>query len=881
MIIADLEGAIALLKERIDIVDVVGEVVALQGAGKDLKKGLCCFHEENTPSLTITPSKGLYHCFGCGASGDIVNFYKDYYHMSTVEAIYTLAEKYDVNIAEFEREPTPEERYKDRLQSIMEAIKKHASSLLPNSRGSEYLESRGISMATQEAFGLGYVRSLSDIFPLAQSVSRGLESQAEVLKALGVSPEFAGHWEDVVVYPLHDPRGKVIGFKNRPYHNGQIVDQQGHKLPKFVGTPSTSPLHDPGHIYGFHIARKHMTDGRLIIVEGQHDVLQAHNHGIQNVAGTDSTALNKEKIRTMEEYGVREIIIAYDGDNAGREASLKIATNAHEFETNIAIKIASLPDGKDPDEFIAENGKLEFLRIIHNAVYASQYVVDQIASTMPLMTVTNKIDFIKKCEPVMFHSRAFERTFIIDYVAEKIKISPDVIEDMLRNEQAKKSKALLYNLDGEKIVLGGMLRDEDFRLEALSYLTEQDWYLHRHRVVFEMIKEMDNNGVPITIDTLKTTMNNKQHKQTLNDGQVIDEIYATIGEYRELMEDVKDKANRRRLLQEADELKSKIQDLRNSTEYVSEEHLNKVEKIATGASNLNTIMTPHTGAKQFMATLHDRMQNPGKITGIDLGPHFQTLTGLINGFQKKKLITIAANQSVGKTTLTVNLLNHIAVTQKLPWAHFTLEMPNEEVILKLIGLRAGVNSQRIERGNVTDEEYARVRQATIEYHEGGLFLIDDCVTLESIINRTRTLLRNERIVGISIDYLQLMSLEKSSGKKKYEEEGEISGALKNDVAKKFDIPVVAISQMSRRALDRDIQKAEDGQGAYKIAQDSDIYMILQDKSKDEIEEYGIEYGNQILNLDKNRAGTADVLIDILFDKDTQRMMEVTQRGGTH
>ena len=865
--ISDLQGAIAHLKDNISLSDVIGEVVDLKDAGPDLKKGLCCFHEEKTPSLTLTPSKGLYYCFGCHATGDIISFYREYYNNNTIEAVNNLAEKYEIDITEYKRELTEEEKYHNSLKNINKWVANKAHDILSkgNNKGVQYLVSRGISREIAEEFKIGYSPELKDIFP-------SHIKDTDALNKLGISSSNYMQWTDAIVYPIYDATGDIIGFKNRPNH----TTDGG---PKFIGTSNESPVMASNNLYGFHIARKHLTgDNRIILVEGQHDVLVAHMNGIRNVAGTDSTALNRQKMETLEKYGVKEVIIAYDGDNAGREASMKIAETAKDLSDKISIKIASLPQGYDPDEFIRDKGAMEFNKIIHDAVYSSQYIIDRIADQMPLLTVTNKLDFVRKCEPVLMSVDSFEREFIVAYVAEKIGVHPDLISDMLRDKLSKNSKSLLYNIDGEKIVLGGMLREEDFRLRCLDELKDSDFYLHKHRLLFDMIKDMDFKSVPITIDTLKSTMNNRELKQIFNDGAYIDDIYSTVGSHEILIDDIIDKSMRRSLIEQADMLKSKANNMKNNVVFISEEHLDKVEEIASGNSGLSTIATPETGSSDFMDTLHDRMQNAGQITGLDMGENFKNLTGLLNGLQPKKLITISANQSVGKTTLTANIINHIAITDKKPWAHFSLEMPKEEVITKIIGMRAGVNTQRIERGNVTDEEYARIKQATIDYYSGGLFVIDDCHTLESIVNRIRTLLRNHNIEGVSIDYLQLMSLEKSFGKKKYEEEGEISGALKNDVAMKFGIPVIAVSQMSRRALDRDIQRAEDGQGAYKIAQDSDVYMILQNKSDEEIEEYGIERGNQIINLDKNRGGMAGVLIDIFFNKDLQRMSEVNNEG---
>lgn len=850
MIIGDISGAIEKLKNEIDISDVISEVTTVKDAGSDMKKALCCFHEEKTPSLAITPSKGLYYCFGCHATGDIVSFYKDYYKLSTVEAIDELAEVYDVDIAEYKRELTEEEKHEVKLKAINKQLAEQLT------EHHEYVIDRGISEEVIDLMLIGYSRNLTDI-------QKKASGDHQILEDLALTDNRRNQWDNVIVYPQFDAEGNVTGFKNRPLGNSGI---------KFIGTPSTAKLYNDGNIYGFHIAKKNMgKDGRLIVVEGQHDVLKAYTHGIMNVVGTDSTALNKAKLDVMEEHGVREIVIAYDGDNAGREASLKIAQNVSEYDTSISIKIADIGDGVDPDEYLDEYGKIAFLQVLHEAVYSSQYIVDRIANSMALTSATNKIDFIKKCEQTILHSNNVEQAFIVDYIAEKINISSDVINDMIRDENAKNQNSVLYNIEAEKIVLNGMMTDKDFRLICIDTLSRDDFYLYKHTAIYNILYDMDNNGVDINHETIQTEINNRQMKQLL-DGY-INTIYQSQGSHYALLPDIVDKSMRRQLITQSQELQKKATDTKTSITFISEEHLTNIEKIS-GSGSIRTTDTPQESVKSFMDSLHERMANPDTITGIRLGESFKILEGLINGIQNKKLITIAANQSVGKTTITTNLINHIAITDKVPWLHFTLEMSKEEMVNKIIGIRAGVNTQKIEKGNLNTEEYKRVRDASLDYHAGGLYVIDDCNTLESIINKTRAMIRKYGIRGISIDYLQLMSIEKSFGKKKYEEEGEISGALKNDVAKKFDIPVIAISQMSRRALDRDIQKAEDGQGAYKIAQDSDIYAILQEKSQETIEKHGIEQGNQMLHLDKNRGGRADVLIDIYFDKEIQRMREV-------
>lgn len=864
--IADINAVIEYLKQHIDITDVIGEVADVEKAGKDTYKALCCFHDEKTPSLVMTPSKGLYHCFGCKESGDIITFYRKRYNYSTIEAIYKLAENYNMNIRSFERDLTPEEKQLNEYQAIMKQIQaKMTSNLLtPNNNGRKRLEDRDINEELWSEFGLGYSANIAE-------VASGIDSKyIEILQL-----DKSAMYEDAIIYPLYDGYGQIVGIKTRPSWGGRFVDTMGRKFPKFMGTSIEFPLHVDDSIYGFHIARKHLVNGELILVEGQHDVLSMHQAGIKNVAGTDGTALNEPKLQMLKEFGVRKIKILYDGDNAGLQSSTKIAEEAIKQDYGISIKIARLPDGIDPDEAIRAGNLIAVKQALNEAVYGSQFIIDNIFRGKDIKNITVKMDIVKEICPILNNVSALERSFIISYVASKLNILEYMIEDVLRYHQDKSTEVLLHNIDGEKAVLGEMIRNQDFRLEALTEIRDNDFFLGKHQIIFQLINTLVEQDIDIQIDTLKMIMNNKGYKQILNDGEYFEDLLLSFGEVKVLKEDIIDKAIRRRLSDISQRFNTDILDLKQKAIISIESVIEDIEKATTCTTDKMT--TAEIGAKDFMDRLHDRMQNPNRIVGIGLGDNMKTLTKLINGVQNKKLITVSANQSVGKTTLLCNWLNEIGVTQKKPWVHFSLEMTSDEIVNKVIGIRAGVNTQKIEMGNITNEEYKRIQQATIEYHEGNLILIDDQTTLEQISNTVRKLIRTNKIVGVSIDYVQLMHIERSKNKQRYEELGDISGILKNDVAKKLDIPVIILSQLGRSALQKDIATAEDGAGSYKIAQDSDIYITLKEKSAEDIEEQGgIEFGNLILNLDKNRGGRADVLLDIYFQKDIQRMIEVDQ-----
>jgi DNA primase catalytic core len=866
-VIKDIKAAIDHIKQHVPILSVVSKEVEMQQAGPDLHKGVCCFHDEDTPSLTVSPSKHMFYCFGCKEGGDVVTFLQKKSNMGVTEAIRHLSQTYSVDIAQFERDLTPEEQELHSLSVVNKNTAAHLKSILleGNNRGYHYMvNERGISPEMLEEFGIGYSRSIADSMACAGATDR---------ISVALELDKPAMWTDAVIYPLHDPHGKVIGFKTRPYWGGRLVDDRGHKYAKFLGTSSKSPLHSDKHVYGMHIARKHVDRGQLIGVEGQHDVIKMHQHGIRNTIGTDGTTFNKEKAALLEEYGITSFVVLFDGDAAGRDAALKIAREVVGLETTIAIKIAVMPDGYDPDEFLTAYGPVAIRNIISQAVYATQHLVDHMASEVGLETVTQRIDFIRRVQPVVFKASAVEQAFLLSYVAEKAKIPTSVMDDMIREDKARGAKSLLYNTAGEKAVLGGMMRDEEFRSEVLSDMRKDDWYLPRHQELFAMIVDMVNADVPIGVDTLKISMNNRGLNQLMSEGQVIDEIFATVGDHYTILDDLIDKSSRRKIIKASEDLRLNAQDLKTKLAVVTEGHMDTLQSAVSGVAGSN-MLEAQDGASDFMNTLHTRMRNPGQIIGVDMGANWRNLTKLLSGLQKKALITIAANQSVGKTTLLSNFLDEISVTQRRPWAHFSLEMPNEQVVSKIIGLRAGVDSSRMQVGDLTDEEYRRVQMAAAEYYSGKLIIDDEARSLEQIIAASRKLIKTHGVEGISIDYVQLMTMESKRHAKKYEAEGDISGGLKNDLAKKLNLPVVILSQLSRGAKDKDTPTAEDGAGAYKISQDSDVYMILFEKKQDEIEQFGIEKGNMSLFVDKNRLGPADRMIDVLFERETQRMMEI-------
>ena len=870
----DLSAVISDIKSRVSLSDIVNEVTEVKRPTDHMHKALCPFHQERTPSFTITPDKGLYHCFGCHASGDLITFYKDYYKLSTVEAIEEIASKNNISIEQHKRPLTPEEIEERRLIDINTRLANYLHEQAEEIE--EFWQARGIDPYHEDlaSFKLGYCDSPTDLKTILSKIG-AKPSDADILDL-----NRAQMWTRAIVYPYINSRGEVRGFKNRPLYDDATGQVRPEGTPKFIGTVNT-PIHEVD-LYGLHQARRNITD-YLGIVEGQHDALSMVQAGIKNIVSSDGTSLNIEKLTVLQEMGIKRVVIIFDGDRAGKEASKSIAKmlNEHRDTLNMVVKIASIQDGSDPDQMIREGQRIPLIMAVESAVYANQHLVDMIIEDMlnegkDVTSVTGKLDFINEIKPILLLSKGLEQSFLVEYVAQKIKSRPEFLEDLLRSEETAGKKSVLFDPDGEKMVLAQMIRDEDFRHEALTEMKSSYFYVIKHQHLFDIISQIVRDDIPVNATTIRTAINNKGFNDIFADG-FVEKLEAMAGNYRATMEDLIDKAVRRQVQREAQILANTAGDLSTSTPLLIETHLQGIQSVADKQSDGGTILKPEDGAVRFMNRIHENMRNPNTILGLPIRTQ-PTLTRLLRGLQGNRLITIAANQSVGKTTLLANIINDVSIEDGVPWLHFTVEMSADEIADKIIGINAEVNGDAMKDGTMSNEEYGRVQNASLKYYNSKLYIDDEANTLEQIINTTRRYIRNHNIAGISIDYIQLLTMEKSKARQRYDELGDISGALKRDVAKKMNIPVIILSQLNRGAVSADVATAEDGAGAYKIAQDSDAYLTIKDKSDDTIEEQGgIQIaGNQTLFLDKNRQGRADVFIDMLFMRDTQKMVEIAK-----
>lgn len=348
------------IREAADIVEVVEDYVKLKRSGRSYK-GLCPFHDENTPSFHVTPDLGIYKCFGCGESGDVFNFVMEMEGIGFVEAMRTLAERYGVSLPE-EEDPEFDEEHHLR-EGIYHALryagvffyrKLKESGEAESAR--QYLHKRGYDRKIVKKFGLGYAPEGGDRLYRAATDS-GLNEQylveAGLIKPSQRNDGFYDTFRGRLIFPIFNPSGKVIAFA------GRIIGRE--KTAKYINSPQTRVYNKSEVLYGINFAKNAIRkQGDVLLVEGYTDVITLNQNGIENVVASSGTSLTSGQMHLLHRYG-DAITMIYDSDTAG-QAAMKRGINIALSE-GMDVKLLELPEGEDPDSFVRQFGKDSFLEL--------------------------------------------------------------------------------------------------------------------------------------------------------------------------------------------------------------------------------------------------------------------------------------------------------------------------------------------------------------------------------------------------------------------------------------------------------------------------------------------------------------------------------------
>ncbi len=368
------DSKINQILESSNIVDIIGEYVDLKRAGSSFK-GLCPFHNEKTPSFTVDEKKQLFHCFGCGAGGDVVSFIMQKEGLSYPESLKYLADKAGISI-DYTENPGVNKKNKELYDINKDIMMFFYKNLLTDRKAQAYLKSRGLSSKIVNTFMLGYARdSWDDLY----SFIRKKNYREKDLDDLGLIKKsskgnYYDKYRDRIIFPIINHFGKVIGF------GGRAVSGQ---MPKYLNSPESSIFKKRYNLYGLNIYKRQKRK-ELILVEGYMDVIALNNHGLDIAVASLGTALTIDQAKLMKRYS-DDIYICYDQDNAGVKATEKAIEIFHEIGINPSVIV--LDDGNDPDDFIKAKGKDAFEEKIADAQDSYNYkynkILDEYSSAKP------------------------------------------------------------------------------------------------------------------------------------------------------------------------------------------------------------------------------------------------------------------------------------------------------------------------------------------------------------------------------------------------------------------------------------------------------------------------------------------------------------------
>ena len=371
------ENVIDEVLTRADIESVVGRYVLLKRSGGNLW-GLCPFHSEKTASFSVNPSKGIYKCFGCGKGGNAISFIMEIEHMSYPEAIRHLGGLYGVEIPEtgFSGDSIQKEE-KNRVKDILkEAAKYYYKSFNDEDIGKparDYANKRGLTKQTLDNFGIGYSPVRGGLYELLKQ--KGYKDEEMLNSGIFAKSQKNNKPYDLfrgrMMFPIFDTFGTIIAFGGRAL---------GDEKPKYINSPDSLVYNKQNHLYAMNFARKEQSK-QLIVVEGYMDAIAMHSAGFKNTVAALGTSFTDSQLKLCSRYA-EEVVFFFDADNAGQKAALRAIKMMMEYLNklsgiNIRIRIAKVPDGKDPDEYIKHNGAEKFKEVVRNALYVEDYLLER------------------------------------------------------------------------------------------------------------------------------------------------------------------------------------------------------------------------------------------------------------------------------------------------------------------------------------------------------------------------------------------------------------------------------------------------------------------------------------------------------------------------
>ncbi len=487
------------ISSSLDIVDVISAYTPLRKAGRSFM-GRCPFHEEKTPSFSVSQDKGVYHCFGCGKSGNMFTFIMDTENVTFFDAVKLLADKANITI-EFENEPYDPDKNKIELYyDINRKAGKYYYDKLISREGAyakEYLNERGLKDDTITKFGLGYSpRDKDALFREFENDFNPEDLQnAGLILILGAG-EIRDRFRGRLMFPIFNESGKVVGFGGR-----RMYDEATEEA-KYVNSPETKIYNKSKTLYGLNFAKGPIKQkGFAILVEGYMDLISLYQNGIENVVASSGTSLTQLHTKILHRY-TKEVVVVYDADLAGQNASRRAIEIL--IENDISVSILELPFGDDPDTYIKKHRLDGFEHLLSNRLSVIDYIAERYESEGRMNSPEGKTDFVREIIGLIAKMRdAIKRDFYVKGISEKFSIYETIIRKELDSVLKLKSRGLTREVNQDKPTAPVKEKNTKFsavELVLIRLLIDSDEKT-KERLINELEMELIQN------DTVKKIVN--------------------------------------------------------------------------------------------------------------------------------------------------------------------------------------------------------------------------------------------------------------------------------------------------------------------------------------------------------------------------------------
>lgn len=509
------EEILEKIKSQNDIVDVISERVRLRKSGRNFT-GLCPFHNEKTPSFSVSQEKQIYKCFGCGEAGNVISFVMKEKNLPFIEAVKYLANRANIPLEMNNGEKSKSAKKKDLLYRInVEAAKFFFSNLMNNQNAKEYFLNRGIKEETIKKFGLGFANDSwnSLMFYLRKKgINDTLLEEAGLISVNKEKGRKYDRFRNRVMFPVFDYQGRVIGF------GGRVLDDS---KPKYLNSPETLVFQKGTNLYGLNFALKHnMSERYFVIVEGYMDLISLHQYGITNVVASLGTALTINQARLLKRYADK-VIISYDADMAGQMATLRgleILRTA-----GFDVRVLNIPQGKDPDEYVRSNGKEAFLKLINSAEPLIDYRMKKAEEGIDFKNSQSLILYAKRIMEIISDLDPVEKDVYIKKASENTGIKEQTLYDILKskmkdnrennfrnNKEEDRSKLYVEPgfLKAERAILKIMLENKEYLQYIEERISENDFILLEHKEIFTVIMLAKGENINNIDSFIESKLNN-------------------------------------------------------------------------------------------------------------------------------------------------------------------------------------------------------------------------------------------------------------------------------------------------------------------------------------------------------------------------------------